>query len=129
MVDRHADAESASAAEDETAFRQQRWVCIACDTFIVSAEALTDICKKPYHTFANPAGEVFSIGCFTTWHNLAAVGSVTKAFTWFPGYGWQVMVCEGCGLHLGWAYSDMANDRFVNRFVGLIMNRLNHVSD
>jgi hypothetical protein len=73
-----------------------------------------------HHTFANPHGIVFEIGCFTRAEGCALVGPPSNEFSWFPGYDWRVAVCRACLIHLGWRFSAPATDPFF----GLIIDRL-----
>ncbi|HNS99887.1 MAG TPA: cereblon family protein [Polyangiaceae bacterium] len=75
------------------------------------------------HTFANPHGLVFQIGCFSEATGCRGTGPASDDFTWFSGYEWQVGVCARCGIHLGW--------RFISHrtsFFGLIVDRLRDTS-
>lgn len=108
--------DDASDKTDESSERP--YICISCAAPIASASAWMAVNGKRQHTFANPGGEVYTIGCFSDAGNLLFAGNPTGHFSWFPGYHWQVAVCAGCGLHLGWRY--VAG----NHFFGLIMDRL-----
>lgn len=59
---------------------------------------------QPGGAFVNPIGHVHDIVITPRAPGVAAVGPVTTAFTWFPGYGWQVAFCRQCGSHVGWCY-------------------------
>lgn len=72
------------------------------------------------HTFANPHGIVFEIGCFKEAAGCGYAGAPTAEFTWFPGYAWRIAVCKKCTLHLGWLFLSTEKDRFN----GLIVDRL-----
>lgn len=72
------------------------------------------------HTFFNPEGIVFEIGCFQTAGGCIAVGRETGDFTWFAGFNWRICLCAGCHVHLGWKYRSAGG----NRFFGLILDRL-----
>ena len=104
-------------ADERDDTSKRNYCCIGCQTPIAEA-TMIPINGKQRHTFANPGGEVFYIGCFANAWHLIAVGDPTDQFTWFPGYSWQVAVCGRCGLHLGWQYLGE------KRFFGLIMDRL-----
>lgn len=56
------------------------------------------------HTFVNPAGIVHHLGCFVAAPGCAHVGSTEEAFSWFPGWTWQVAVCGNCKTHMGWIF-------------------------
>jgi hypothetical protein len=70
------------------------------------------------HTFANPHGFVFRIGCFAE-ATCVPVEDPSTYWTWFPGYGWQVELCRSCGQHLGWLFRNEED-----RFHGLVLDRL-----
>ena len=72
------------------------------------------------HTFANPHGIVFEIGCFREAIGCRHVGPSTDDFTWFKGYEWRIAICQGCAVHLGWHYSVSGS----SAFYGLILDRL-----
>jgi len=97
--------------------------------FILCRECLqviTDPCQKimvhgsHMHTFANPNGIVFDIGCYRSAIGCGYVGQPTLEFSWFKGYMWRISVCSACLTHLGWLF--IAADQ--NSFLGLIQNRL-----
>ena len=72
------------------------------------------------HTFANPVGVVYEIGCFNAAPGCRAVGPATDEFTWFSGYLWRVAICAKCLTHLGWHFLPAAG----HGFYGLILDRL-----
>jgi hypothetical protein len=94
-------------------------LCAACGHGITSASACTTRSGRHSHTFANPHGFVFHIGCFATAPGCRASSTPSIDFTWFPGFAWQIGVCRGCGEHLGWLFRS-AEDTFC----GLILDRL-----
>ncbi len=71
------------------------------------------------HTFANPHGLVFRIGCFSTAPGCVHADWESDDFTWFPGFSWSPAQCAGCGAHLGWRFSSGSS-----AFHGLILDRL-----
>ena len=72
------------------------------------------------HTFANPQGIIFHIGCFRSVRGCGFIGPLTAEFTWFRGFRWRVALCNACLTHLGWMFSSSSNERFS----GLILDRL-----
>jgi hypothetical protein len=94
-------------------------VCAACGRRITSPSARTARSGRHAHTFANPHGFVFHIGCFTTAPGCRAASGPSTDFAWFPGFAWQVAVCRGCGEHLGWLFRSAEE-----AFCGLILDRL-----
>jgi hypothetical protein len=94
-------------------------VCVACGLGITSASARTTRSGCHHHTFSNPDGFVFHIGCFATAPGCRAASAPSSDFTWFPGFAWQVATCGGCGEHLGWLFRSAEET-----FCGLILDRL-----
>jgi hypothetical protein len=45
------------------------------------------------HTFANPHGIVFTIGCFAEARGCGTAGGASPEFTWFRGFEWRVGIC------------------------------------
>ncbi|MCH9686457.1 MAG: hypothetical protein K0V04_33800 [Deltaproteobacteria bacterium] len=103
-----------SSSED----RSDRLRCRACGEAITESDARTEIAGSHAHTFVNPAGLVFEIGCFARAPGCVGVGEPQPFFSWFPGYAWRVAACGGCRAHLGWSYGDGP------QFHGLILDRL-----
>jgi len=93
--------------------------CRDCGFLITSEDAVISIAGNHRHTFKNPAGIVFEIGCFSSAPGCINMGEPTLEFTWFPGYRWTYSVCGKCLSHLGWFFQ--SGD---SQFYGLILNRL-----
>ena len=72
------------------------------------------------HTFANPAGIVFDIGCYGIVTGITHTGPETDEFAWFRGYRWTIVLCRRCLVHLGWRFSALHR----NTFYALIIDRL-----
>lgn len=94
-------------------------VCRACRSRITRPDLGMEINGAHRHVFFNPDGLVFELGCFASARNLTPMGPETGAYTWFPGYRWQVVRCTGCASQLGWRY--MGED---GGFFGLILKAL-----
>ncbi len=93
--------------------------CRACGHIITSREQSMEVGGAHRHTFFNPAGIVYELGCFKTAPGCAVVGESSAEFAWFAGHVWRVALCGGCGEHLGWQFS--SGDTV---FYGLILPRL-----
>ena len=102
--------------EDEEAFI----VCRHCSQLITrpADRILKDGLHR--HTFANPVGVVYEIGCFNSAPGCRSVGPATDEFTWFSGYLWRVAICAKCLTHLGWHFISTGG----HGFHGLILDRL-----
>ena len=72
------------------------------------------------HTFANPSGILYEIGCFRSVIGCGYVGPATDEFSWFKGYRWKIAYCNRCLSHLGWLFMSPVNEPFH----GLILDRL-----
>ena len=109
--------------EQATSKQPERAIfCGACGAEVTSDKHRINVDGKFEHTFANPAGILYTIGCFDQAPGCGPFGEETDEFTWFPGYTWQIVLCRNCGSHLGWRY--WSSDR---EFYGLILGRLEGV--
>ncbi|HVK86038.1 MAG TPA: cereblon family protein [Kofleriaceae bacterium] len=106
MAKEEARTSSASSTVDDDALR-----CVVCDHVITSRGARMEMHGSHEHTFVNPAGVVHHIGCFVAAAGCAYVGPTEAAFSWFPGWSWQVAICARCRSHVGWIYR-LAGDQF-----------------
>ena len=104
--------------DDEDAQARRALVCAACGEVIAPLDARIEVGGAHRHTFVNPHGHVFEIGCFSPAPGCASIGEPSEFFSWFPGYAWRVAICRGCGVHLGWSFGDPPD------FHGLILERL-----
>lgn len=95
-------------------------VCRACAFAITSEDQACPIEGRTQHTFFNPAGLLFEIGCFARAPGCEVRGEPTSEFSWFPAYYWSYALCGQCGSHLGWHFSSAEG----GGFFGLILNRL-----
>ena len=95
-------------------------VCAACGHRITSERERISVLDSHEHRFFNPTGFLFHIGCFRNAPGCLAIGHPSTEFTWFPGFAWCHAMCDGCGQHLGWRFSDSEG----NSFFALVLNRL-----
>ena len=99
------DDTEAEIAVEEKETEERLILCRECLFPITREEEQTSMSGASQHTFANPAGIVFTIGCFGKADGCATVGPSSEEFTWFPGFAWRVGVCRGCMAHLGWYFA------------------------
>jgi len=71
------------------------------------------------HTFVNPGGFVHRIACFNAAPGCVYLGPTESAFSWFPGWSWQVAACARCRAHVGWIYRNAGE-----QFHGLIVTAI-----
>jgi hypothetical protein len=93
--------------------------CKSCGCKITAYDQVTIINGQSQHTFNNPAGIVYTIGCFMTAEGCINQGSPTPEHTWFPGFSWSFAHCSRCYRHLGWFYRADSKS-----FYGLILDNL-----
>jgi hypothetical protein len=55
-------------------------------------------------TRSNPGGFAYQISCFGVATGCSYRGTPETAFSWFPGFSWQLAACRACGAHLGWLF-------------------------
>jgi len=95
-------------------------LCQRCFQIITSISEMIEVSGHHHHTFANPEGILFEIGCFKKAWGCWYMGPATGEFSWFKGFQWKVAVCSRCLTHLGWFY--VSSDS--GSFHGLILDRL-----
>jgi len=99
--------------------RERSIICRQCGNIITSPDEVIEIDGSHVHTFMNPSGFVFTIGCYKNAQGCVTRGYPTADFTWFSGFSWSVSLCSLCFNHLGWYYqSDLS------AFYGLILENL-----
>jgi len=106
-----------NAAEDG-----KSWLlCIHCRAPITSRDQEISVDNDHIHTFTNPDGLTFRIGCFASASGCLFHGETTTLHSWFAGYSWKYADCSVCRHHLGWQF---ANLEAAQLFSALILNRL-----
>ena len=109
------------AVDHQTEEREEKLIlCRNCGHAITHPDEQTERDGAYHHTFANPHGIVYEIGCFQTADGCGTTGPATGEFTWFKGYRWQVAICRACLVHMGWLFVSESSDRFH----GLILDQL-----
>jgi hypothetical protein len=103
----------------ESADEARGLVCAACLSTVSHPSQRIPVQGQHEHTFVNPAGFVYRIGCFATASGACPFGVPSEEHTWFAGYAWRMAVCGGCGEHLGWLFEGSGPS-----FWGLILEKL-----
>jgi hypothetical protein len=99
-------------------------VCAACGQRITDDAHRIEQGGAHEHTFVNPGGFVYRIGCFGVATGCSYRGSPETAFSWFPGWSWQIAACASCRAHLGWIFRAEGES-----FHGLIAEALRRADD
>ena len=105
-------------AEEQSPEEEKYILCRQCRQAITRPDDRISIQGSHRHTFANPHGIVFDIGCFENVKGCGYAGAASDEFTWFAGYSWRVCYCAMCLTHLGWVFSAKGG----HMFHGLIWN-------
>ena len=105
--------------EQEKKPLQEVLFCTFCGKPITSRLHELAVNGSYCHTFFNPAGIVFELGCYNRAPGCSVAGTPTAEFSWFKGYLWTFALCRGCDSHLGWFF-----DSGDTAFWGLILNKL-----
>jgi len=98
-------------------------LCRRCGQQITSGTQRISVGSAHEHTFSDPEGILFHIGCFGNVQGCKFSGEPTGQWSWFTGYQWRVTYCAECGLHLGWCFSSG-----VHIFHGLVLCNLTRLS-
>jgi hypothetical protein len=93
--------------------------CAACGHRITDDAYRIEMSGSHEHTFVNPGGFVHHIGCFHPAPGCVYYGPTETAFSWFPGWMWQLANCASCHVHVGWIYRNAGQ-----QFHGLILTAL-----
>ncbi len=93
--------------------------CLACGGVVTARDQKIQVSGSHAHTFFNPAGIVFELGCFQKAPGCLHVGAPSREFSWFPEYFWCISLCRYCRTHLGWVFVMEGNS-----FYGLILKKL-----
>ena len=106
--------------EKESVRPETHILCRRCAQIISSSNEKISVNGSHRHTFANPHGMVFDIGCFRSVTGCGYAGPSSDEFSWFSGFSWRIVVCGLCLAHLGWIFLSGSG----NSFHGLILDRI-----
>jgi hypothetical protein len=115
-----------SSKQSEQEQEEQNLYCFVCGQIITQAHQRIPVEGAHKHTFTNPGGYVFEIGCFRDAPGCEQAGEFTDFYSWFDGYRWRYAMCRGCRVHLGWVFesSETGTEQQAGSFFGLVLNRL-----
>lgn len=99
--------------------RERLFLCRYCKNNITAPKYAIEIDGKYNHTFTNPVGKTFRIGCFSSANGCLNYSEHTLENTWFSGFAWCYAICSECRSHLGWYYEKRSEN-----FYGLILENL-----
>jgi hypothetical protein len=112
--------ESARERKDERENGSKRAIlCARCGHTITNSDQRIRVQGLHKHAQVNPHGYIWHFGCFAHATGCAPDGKPSTEFAWFAGCSWQIEICRGCSLHLGWRFRGGDRD-----FHGLILDRI-----
>ncbi len=97
--------------------------CRTCQARVTRPEFRIEINRGFSHTFANPHGHVYEIGCFSRADGCVKFSGTSDEFSWFKGYVWAVGLCRNCRVQLGWVFIPVRPGD-LDKFYGLILDQL-----
>lgn len=100
--------------------------CSACSTVIARQTDRFEVNGSHDHSFVNPYGYQYRIGCFREALGCSISGAPQAADSWFTGFQWQLAACSDCRRHLGWHFERGASPVGGDHFYGLILDRIQH---
>jgi hypothetical protein len=106
------------AEQVEKQEEEENLYCFICGQIVTQTRKRISVDGAHEHTFTNPGGYRFNIGCFREAEGCEQAGEFTDFYSWFDGYSWRYAMCASCRVHLGWVYRDG------DCFFGLITDRL-----
>ncbi len=103
---------SIKSDEEEQNEENDAILCGTCHFKVTTKSARIQINGQHNHSFFNPAGILFDMGCFKSAEGCLVHGDPTTDFTWFPGYSWNFALCANCFAHLGWYFQGTQGHSF-----------------
>jgi hypothetical protein len=94
-------------------------LCKNCKNRITSPDKTVTVDGEHVHTFTNPEGVTYRIGCYASAGGCIITGLPTFEDTWFEEFCWDFALCSSCFTHLGWYYLGESES-----FFGLTLDRL-----
>jgi hypothetical protein len=107
--------------EDDEKLRKRILVCADCEHHITKVSEKVKVLGRHDHGFRY-FNQTVQLGCFRNAKGCIGVQRVSKGYSWFRGYAWQIQVCGNCHTQLGWKY--VSEDE---SFYGLIFKTLREV--
>ncbi|MCG8550796.1 MAG: cereblon family protein [Desulfobacterales bacterium] len=98
-------------------------LCKNCNAVVTKPEFAVRTGQGFSQAFANPAGHIFEIGCFSQAPGCSPGSGRSNEFTWYPGYDWRIGICRNCMFHLGWIFLPVEHGSG-SKFYGLILDHL-----
>lgn len=102
----HNQRTNPSTILDETTPPPLRYRCRHCQTPIAFVSDEIPVSDLGSHSIqVNPNGFVHEVITVRCTQSTRSLGNPIPADSWFPGYCWRYLVCDGCTEFVGWSYS------------------------
>lgn len=104
--------------EADEKIRQKDLVCASCSHPVTRVTEKMEVRGRHDYRFTN-LGYPIQLGCYR--HALGCIGTgrISRGYSWFRGYAWEIQLCRHCYAQLGWKY--MSGD---DSFYGLVFKML-----
>lgn len=104
--------------EEDDNLREWRLVCASCGHLVTTVSEKIDFLGRHNHDFPY-YGSIVRLGCYRNAPGCVGVERISRGYSWFRGYSWQIQLCGNCYTQLGWKY--MSHD---GSFYGLAFKLL-----
>ncbi|XP_037949664.1 protein cereblon-like isoform X1 [Teleopsis dalmanni] len=107
-----------------TTFKEEPsfYICRFCSNQIADCKELFAMSKHGVQTqYCNSAGHIHQTNTVyrVVPNSVVFSGEASSEFSWFPGYQWHIIVCNGCGRHIGWQFKALEPSLVPNIFYGI----------
>lgn len=102
------------------------FVCCHCNKFIGLQSDMFPMNKEgPQSAYCNSGGIIHeTVTLYKAQGMILSREGPSSEYTWFPGYAWTIVTCEGCGIHMGWRFTAENNSLRPRAFWGLTRKSL-----
>ncbi|XP_055617888.1 protein cereblon-like [Toxorhynchites rutilus septentrionalis] len=106
--------------------------CKKCDRRIANYVDMFAMSKQGVSSsYCNPSGFIHET--LTVYRVVPKTARTTTKpstdFSWFPGYSWQIAVCNACNNHIGWKFAATKRNYKPKKFYGLCGKSIRVASD
>ena len=89
--------------EQDQKILQTDLVCAACGHPVTKVAEKIDIRGRHDYGFTN-LGYLIQLGCYRHAEGCVGTGRISRGYSWFRGYAWEIQLCGHCYSQVGWKY-------------------------
>ena len=104
--------------EADEKIRLKDLVCAACGHPITKVAEKVEIRGRHDYGFTN-LGYPIVLGCYRHAPGCVGTNRISRGYSWFRGYAWEIQLCQNCYTQVGWKYM-----RPEDSFYGLVFKML-----